>query len=77
MKLLYDLEYSLAKAVASLQDKVLKSIALIRKAEPLAKIYDKEKGFYLGFSGGKDSQVIYHLAELSGVSFCPFFPLQV
>lgn len=73
MKLLYDIEYYLAKMPQSLQDKVLKSIELIKKAEPLAKIYDKEKGFYLGFSGGKDSQVIYHLAELSGVKFYPYF----
>lgn len=27
------------------------------------------EGFYLAFSGGKDSQVVYHLAELAGVKF--------
>lgn len=35
-----------------------KSIALLRKAEHLAKMYDPENGFYLAFSGGKDSLLI-------------------
>lgn len=30
---------------------------------------DPENGFYLAFSGGKDSQVLYHLAVMSGVKF--------
>lgn len=28
-----------------------------------------EQGYFLAFSGGKDSQVIYHLAEMAGVKF--------
>lgn len=46
-----------------------KSIALLRKAEHLAKMYDPEDGFYLAFSGGKDSQALYHIAQMAGVKF--------
>ena len=28
-----------------------------------------DKGFYLAFSGGKDSQALYHVAKLAGVKF--------
>lgn len=45
------------------------SIDLLRKAEKIALIYDKEDGYYLAFSGGKDSQALYHMAELAGVKF--------
>lgn len=44
------------------------SLELLRKSEHLAKMYDKD-GFYLAFSGGKDSQALYHLAVMSGVQF--------
>ena len=27
------------------------------------------KGFYLAFSGGRDSQALYHVAKLAGVKF--------
>jgi phosphoadenosine phosphosulfate reductase len=52
----------------TLQEKIDYSIALIKKAEPLALRYSPD-GFYLAFSGGKDSQVIYHLAKEAGVKF--------
>lgn len=51
------------------QSKINKAIQLIRKAENLALIYNPVNGFYLAFSGGKDSQCIYHLAKLAGVKF--------
>ena len=38
------------------------SIEFIRKHEP-------DDGYFLGFSGGKDSIVLYHLAEHSEVKF--------
>lgn len=41
----------------------------MRKAEKLALEYDPVDGFYLAFSGGKDSQAIYHLAQMAGVRF--------
>lgn len=48
---------------------MLHSIELLRKAERLAKSYDKENGYFLAFSGGKDSQCLYHIAKLAGVQF--------
>lgn len=42
---------------------------LVRKAEKLALMYDPENGFYNTFSGGKDSQALYHVLEISGVAF--------
>ncbi len=52
-----------------LQEKLDYSIALLRNAEKLALLYDPEEGFYLGFSGGKDSQALYHVAKMAGVKF--------
>ncbi|MBR1526244.1 MAG: phosphoadenosine phosphosulfate reductase family protein [Prevotella sp.] len=45
------------------------SISLLQKAEKLALKYDGENGFYLAFSGGKDSQALYHVAQMAGVKF--------
>lgn len=53
----------------SLQIKLLHSVELLRKAERLAFAYDSENGYYLAFSGGKDSQCLYHVAKLAGVKF--------
>jgi len=33
------------------------------------KAFEPEEGYYLAFSGGKDSQCIYHLAVEAGVKF--------
>lgn len=49
-------------------DKLDHSIALLKKAEPMALSYFT-KGFYLAFSGGKDSQALYHVAKMAGVKF--------
>lgn len=54
---------------ASLQAKIDWSIDLLRKSEKLARMYDPDNGFYLAFSGGKDSQALYHIAVLAGVPF--------
>ena len=35
--------------------------------------FEPEEGYYLAFSGGKDSQVIYEIAKLSGVKFDAHF----
>lgn len=53
----------------NLQSKIDYSIALLRKCEKMALEYDPENGFYLAFSGGKDSQVLYHLAKMANVRF--------
>ena len=62
-----DLEEILAKVRPSLAGKIRYSIDLIRKSEKMALRLDPENGFYNTFSGGKDSQVLYHLVKLSGV----------
>lgn len=33
------------------------------------KMFEPDDGYYLAFSGGKDSQCIYHLAKMAGVKF--------
>ena len=66
-------EDALAKARPGLRYKIEKSVELLRKAERLALRYDAESGFYLAFSGGKDSQTLYHIAEIAGVKFGAHF----
>lgn len=39
------------------------------------KMFEPEDGYYLAFSGGKDSQAIYHLAKMAGVKFDAHFRL--
>ena len=53
----------------TLQQKIDYSIDLLRKSEPLALRLDPQDGFYLAFSGGKDSQALYHVARMAGVKF--------
>ena len=57
----------LSRVRPGLQKKILYSIDLIRKAEKMALRLDPENGFYNTFSGGKDSQCLYHLVKLAGV----------
>lgn len=63
------LEEALAKLPRALGEKLKYSVDLIRKAEKIALRYDAEDGFYNTFSGGKDSQVLYHIVKMSGVKF--------
>lgn len=63
------LDEVLPRLSQSLQRKLLHSVELLRKAEKLALAYDSENGFYLAFSGGKDSQCLYHVAKFAGVKF--------
>lgn len=58
----------------SLQTQIDYSIALLRRAEPLA-LKMHPDGFYLAFSGGKDSQVVYHIAKMAGVKFTAHYNL--
>lgn len=44
------------------EDKVQKAIDRLKAFEP-------PEGYYLAFSGGKDSQTIYHLAKMANVKF--------
>lgn len=50
-------------------ERIKHSIEILQKAEKLALNYDADNGFYLAFSGGKDSQALYHIAILAGVKF--------
>ena len=51
---------------AGFDKKLQHSIELLRKAENLALKYDANDGFFLAFSGGKDSQALYHVAKWGG-----------
>lgn len=53
---------------SSLQSKIEASITTIQRAAKLAKNYTR-KPLVVAFSGGKDSQTVYHLAEAAGVDF--------
>ena len=57
----------LSKVGPSLAKRIEYSIELIQKAEKMALRLDPDNGFYNTFSGGKDSQVLYHLVKLAGV----------
>lgn len=52
----------------SLLRKEKEAIKFIRNAEGLA-LRMSDEGFHVAFSGGKDSQVLYHLMEESGCKF--------
>lgn len=53
----------------TLEEKIADSVALIRKAESLALALQPEQGFHVGFSGGKDSQVLMALVKMAGVKY--------
>ena len=63
------LDQALARASAPLRKKMEHSIELLHKAERIALNYDHENGYHLAFSGGKDSQALYHMTQLAGVKF--------
>lgn len=52
-----------------LASKIASAIVLMQEAEHLALTMNPERGFWLGFSGGKDSVVLLSLAKLAGVKF--------
>lgn len=58
-----------------LNSKILYSIELLKKTERMALSLDADNGFYLAFSGGKDSQALYHLATMAGVKFKAYMSL--
>ena len=70
MKTNITLEQALSRASKRLKEKIIYSVELLRKAEKLALAYGGgNNGYYLAFSAGKDSQALYHVAELAGVKF--------
>lgn len=56
-----------------LEKKIAESLDLLSKAEETALRMNPEEGFFLGFSGGKDSQAVYHLCKLAGVAFQAYY----
>lgn len=48
------------------EDKIVKALEFLKRFEP-------EDGYWVSFSGGKDSQVIYHLCKDAGVKFQAFY----
>ena len=60
---------ALKRCKPSFRRKLEHSVELLRKAERIALMYDSDDGYYLAFSGGKDSQALYHVAQLAGVKF--------
>lgn len=63
------LDEALNRASSRLKKKMLHSVELLQKAEKIALSYDAENGYYLAFSGGKDSQALFHITQLAGVKF--------
>lgn len=66
-------EEALKIARQGLRSRIETSVELLRKTFRLALRYDKDDGFFLAFSGGKDSQALYHVAQLAGVKFKAHF----
>ena len=64
-----DYDTVMSKVSRPLARKIEHSVKLLRKSEKMALRLDPENGFYLAFSGGKDSQCLYHVALLAGVRF--------
>lgn len=72
MQISITLDEALSKASPSLRRKMEHTHDVLLKALPLALKYD-EKGFYVGFSGGKDSQALYHMMQLCEVPMHVYF----
>ena len=56
-----------------LSEAIAKSLDLLVKGEALALSLNPNEGYHLAFSGGKDSQVLLHLAQLAGVRFRAYY----
>jgi len=56
----------------SLEPKIYRAIEYLKMYEATALRMNPD-GYYLAFSGGKDSQVIYELARMAGVKFKAYY----
>lgn len=56
-----------------LQEKINYSIELIKKGERLALTMNPSFGYFVGFSGGKDSQALLQLVKMAGVKYKAFY----
>ena len=66
-EMILDMDEVLSNVSRPLARKIEYSVYLIRKTERMALRLDPKNGFYNTFSGGKDSQCLYHLVKLAGV----------
>lgn len=57
----------------TLQNKIDTALDFLRRAERLALKMQPEHGFWLCYSGGKDSDVILELAKMAGVKFTAYY----
>lgn len=57
----------------TLKEKVEASIALIQRGEGLALALNPNDGYFVGFSGGKDSQVLMELVKRAGVRYRAYY----
>ena len=73
MKINITFEQALAKASPRLRKQMEHTRDIILKAVPLALRYDPDKGFFVGFSGGKDSQALYHMMQMCDVPMHAYF----
>lgn len=73
MKINITFEQALAKASPRLRGQMERTKEILLKALPLALRYDPENGFYVGFSGGKDSQALYHMMQLLKLPMHAYF----
>lgn len=73
MKINITYEEALAKASPALRRKMEHTREVLERALPLALKYAPDEGFYVGFSGGKDSQALYHMMQLCGMPMHVYF----
>lgn len=55
------------------QKKLEKSLKMLLRGEKIAMELNQNMGYYLAFSGGKDSMAVYYLAKMAGVKFKAFY----
>lgn len=73
MKINIGYDEALKKASPRLQRQMEHTKEILLKTLPLALRYAPEEGFYVGFSGGKDSQALYHMMQLCNVPMHVYF----
>lgn len=56
-----------------IENKITDSVALIRRGERLALALNPTDGYFVGFSGGKDSQVLLELVKMANVKFKAYY----
>ena len=65
--------FNFYKKEMGLETKIEAAIAFLKRAERLALKMQPEHGFWLAFSGGKDSCVILELAKMAGIKFTAYY----